>query len=108
MWPGMRKPKAKAGTTRKRIERAKAMRDVGRALASMTRKQIDAAQRKRDREIAPHVRACDRADRAMRRAWLKEHPGERPLPEHLCALDYPFPGYKRWCAAALKWIVVYN
>jgi hypothetical protein len=47
--------------------------------------------------------AYKRADKAMRRAWLNEHPGD-PLPEHLCELDNPFPGQKRWCAMALRWL----
>jgi hypothetical protein len=44
------------------------------------------------------------ADKAMRRAWRREHPGEEPLPEHLCALDHPLPGFKRWAAKASRWI----
>lgn len=46
-------------------------------------------------------------ERAMRRAFLNEHPG-RPLPEHLCELENPYPGHKRWCAAALRWINAYE
>lgn len=45
---------------------------------------------------------------AMYQAWLDEHPGEDPLPEHLCALDNPFPGQKRWCAKAARWIREYE
>jgi hypothetical protein len=48
-----------------------------------------------------------KADKAMRRAWLAEHPGD-PLPEHLCALDNPYKGHKRWCAAAIRWIDNYE
>jgi len=48
-----------------------------------------------------------KADRAMRRAWLKDHPGD-PLPEHLCALDHPFRGQARWCAAAKRWLDAYD
>lgn len=47
-------------------------------------------------------------DKAMRQAWLDEHPGEDPLPEHLCSLENPFAGQKRWCARALRWIVQYE
>src|SRR6185503_13466333 len=44
------------------------------------------------------------ADKAMREAWLLEHPGEEALPEHLCALDHPYPGFKRWAAKARRWL----
>jgi hypothetical protein len=47
-------------------------------------------------------------DRAMRRAWLHDHPGEEPLPEHLCELDHPFPGFKRWAAKARRWLDRYE
>jgi hypothetical protein len=49
-----------------------------------------------------------KADRAMRRAWLRDNPGERPLPEHLCSLDRPYPGFKRYCAKALRWLEQYE
>lgn len=48
------------------------------------------------------------ADKAMRKAWLDEHPGEQPLPEHLCALDHPYPRYKQWAAKARRWIGDYE
>jgi hypothetical protein len=44
----------------------------------------------------------------MRRAWLRDNPGERPLPEHLCSLDRPYPGFKRYCAKALRWLEQYE
>jgi hypothetical protein len=46
-------------------------------------------------------------DKAMRVAWLREHPGEAPLPQHLCELDYPFRGFKRWAAKASRWLDAY-
>jgi hypothetical protein len=47
-------------------------------------------------------------DRAMRRARLRDHPGEEPPPEHLCELDHPFPGFKRWAAKARRWLDRYE
>jgi hypothetical protein len=47
-------------------------------------------------------------DRAMRRAWLRDHPGEEPLPEHLCELDHPFLGFRRWAAKARRWLDRYE
>lgn len=44
------------------------------------------------------------ADAVMRQAWLDEHPGEPPLPEHFCVLDRPFPGHKRWAAKVKRWL----
>jgi hypothetical protein len=38
----------------------------------------------------------------MRRAWLRDHPGEEPLPEHLCELDHPFPGFMPGIATRLR------
>ena len=70
------------------------------------RKARDFDLRKPD-VLAWHRAKCRTADKAMRRAWLKEHPGD-PLPEHLCALDNPFPGQKRWCAAAIRWLSAYS
>jgi hypothetical protein len=59
-----------------------------------------------DRGAQSVAAAYHKADKAMRRAWLKEHPGD-PLPEHLCALDNPSPGQKRWCAMADRWLDAY-
>ena len=88
------------------------MREIEARFASMTRKQIDAANRRHDAtlktpEHLAHMAAYDKAERTMRRAFLKEHPG-RPLPGQLCALDHPFPGHKRWCAAAIRWLKAYS
>jgi hypothetical protein len=47
-------------------------------------------------------------DRKMRRAYRRDHPGEEPLPEHLCALDHPYPGWKRWAARAKRWMDNYE
>ncbi len=38
------------------------------------------------------------ADRAMRLAWLRDHPGEEPLPEHACG----------WSARAIRWLDQYQ
>lgn len=57
--------------------------------------------------IKRSVAAYDRRDKKMRKAWLAEHPGD-PLPEHLCELGRPFPGQKRWCAKALRWLDAYT
>jgi hypothetical protein len=96
----------------KLAERRIAERGIAAYFASRTRKQIDAEHRRHDRSLKSpeHVAAMaayDKADRAMRRAWFKEHPGD-PLPEHLCALDNPFPGHKRWCATAIRWLEAYT
>lgn len=85
----MKKP-SKAAATQKRIERAKAMGDVAAYLASRTRKQIDAVNRKHERDNAEHVRAFDRADRAMRRAFLKIIPATR-CPIIFVSLKIPSP-----------------
>ena len=40
-------------------------------------------------------------DKAMRAAWLRDHPGN-PLPEHLCGLsDTDGAEYDRWTAKRL-------
>ena len=97
---------------RRIAERRIAERDITAYFASRTRKQIRAEQRRHDRRLntpehIARMAAYDKADRVMRRAWLKEHPGN-PLPEQLCALDHPFRGQKRWCAAAIRWLVAYS
>ncbi|SHG24784.1 hypothetical protein [Bradyrhizobium erythrophlei] len=51
---------------------------------------------------------AEASDRAMRRAYRRDHPGEAPLPEHLCALDHPYPGFKRWAAKAKRWLDRYD
>jgi hypothetical protein len=60
-------------------------------------------------ELADWLRAkfAD-SNRAMRQAWLDDHPGEDPLPEHLCALDNPLPGFEDWCAKARRWLDQYE
>jgi hypothetical protein len=104
--------KAKTRASELAAERQIAMRHIQAYFASRTRKQIREEQRRADRRLntPEHLAAMavyDRADKAMRRAWLKEHPGD-PLPGHLCALDNPFPGNKRWCAAAKRWLYAYT
>jgi hypothetical protein len=47
-------------------------------------------------------------EKAMRQTWLDEHPGEDPLPEHLCELDHPYPGFKRWATKARRWLDRYE
>jgi hypothetical protein len=46
--------------------------------------------------------------REMEQAWLRENPGEAPLPENWCVLERPFKGHKRWAAKVLRWIDNYE
>ena len=48
-----------------------------------------------------HQEESSRRDRAMRRAWRRDHPTLPPLPEYLCEWENPFPGYKRECKKLL-------
>jgi hypothetical protein len=51
----------------------------------------------------------DAYDRKMNRAWLRENPGEHPLPLGAwCSLDHPYPGYKRWAAKVIRWMDRYE
>jgi hypothetical protein len=43
------------------------------------------------------------ADKAERKAWLRDHPGN-PLPEHFCGMtDAESRKYNQWCKRRYAW-----